>query len=104
MESERKQCSHCEKNGQVKDDCWHLIPGKVHLLQRQVNKIFVKVNGITCKGYIDTGSQINVVFKNLNVTLEASKLLIKAIRIDAFIPRGVSYVTGNRKLTLKMFL
>ncbi|CAH1183504.1 unnamed protein product [Ceutorhynchus assimilis] len=80
-----KECSHCNRKGHVKEDCWHLNPAKVQLLQRQVPNssymIDVSINNNTFKGYLDTGSQINVanitVMDKLNIKLEPSNIVVK---------------------------
>ncbi|KAL1490130.1 hypothetical protein ABEB36_012870 [Hypothenemus hampei] len=67
-----KRCTSCGKNGHLEQDCYYkktTKPSVVSIINRQVlnDKYFihVSVNGIVCKGYLDSGSQINVAEKKL---------------------------------------
>jgi hypothetical protein len=88
-----KECTHCGKTGHERDNCWHLNPAKVHLLQRQVNN---PIYNIHCKGFIDTGSQVNLahtsLLNKLNLELKPSKILIKGIGNETIMPKGMDHV------------
>lgn len=79
-----KKCSNCGKNGHLRDDCWFLKSATVKTLKRQVQNdvytILIKINNFACKGYLDTGSQINVAQANL-----IDKLGIKLMRTTMYI-------------------
>ncbi|XP_066258249.1 uncharacterized protein [Euwallacea similis] len=95
---EPRRCSVCKKPGHREESCWYKaknieetnIVGQV---QNDLYKVEVVINNVPFRGYLDTGSTINVaninVLNKTKLQLMPSNTVIKSFGGSMVIPKGI---------------
>ncbi|XP_076274928.1 uncharacterized protein LOC143205776 [Rhynchophorus ferrugineus] len=101
-----RKCTICNREGHSREGCWYTKRAAVKTLHRQVNDtnskyfVSVQIQGTAFRGYLDTGSQINVanmrVAKSLNLQLETPDTYIKGFG------NQITYTKGQACLVMQI--
>lgn len=91
-------CPICKRKGHTEQTCWFKNSRKVHTLNnRQVNSTYcldIYISGKLFKGYLDTGSQVNVakahVAHNLGIKLKSTDIVLKSFGGGLIFPVGIA--------------
>lgn len=95
----RESCEVCRKTGHTKERCWYKNQKAVQCLTRQVNPLYyvtVVLNNLSLQGYLDTGSEINVlhvsVASKLGLKLNTCNMVLRPFGGGIIIPSGICTV------------
>ena len=72
-----------------KEQCWHFKSAKGHLLEN----FYILLNGVSCKAYLDTGSELKVARSTVlqkieNISLKTSNIIVKGFGGEILFSKG----------------